>query len=168
MTRSAIYPGTFDPVTNGHVDLIRRGRSLFDNLVVAIARNPQKKPLFSAEERLAIANEALDGADGVETVIFDNLLIEFARSRGCKAIIRGLRAVSDFEYELQIALTNRKLHPEIETVFLAPSEPFIYLSSSIVKEIASYGGSVRDFVPQPVEGHLRAKFPLSKKASTPG
>jgi len=159
MTRSAIYPGTFDPITNGHVDLIRRGRSLFDRLVVAIARNPQKAPLFSAEERLLMAQKALEGEDGVETVIFDTLLIDFAESRGCQAIIRGLRAVSDFEYELQIALTNRKLHPEIETVFLAPSEPYIYLSSSIVKEIASYRGPVKDFVPAPVEERLREKFP---------
>ena len=159
MTRSAIYPGTFDPITNGHVDLIRRGRSLFDHLVVAIAGNPQKTPLFSVEERLLMAQKALQGKEGIEIVVFDTLLIEFARSRGCKAIIRGLRAVSDFEYELQIALTNRKLHPEIETVFLAPSEPYIYLSSSIVKEIASYRGPVADFVPAPVEEHLREKFP---------
>jgi pantetheine-phosphate adenylyltransferase len=159
MTRSAIYPGTFDPITNGHVDIIRRGRSLFDHLVVAIAGNPQKAPLFSAEERLLMAQKALQGKAGIEIVVFDTLLIEFARSRGCQAIIRGLRAVSDFEYELQIALTNRKLHPEIETVFLAPSEPYIYLSSSIVKEIASYRGPVADFVPSPVEEHLREKFP---------
>lgn len=159
MTRTAIYPGTFDPITNGHVDLIQRGRSLFDRLVVAIARNPQKTPLFSPEERLSMAQKALDGMGGVEPVVFDNLLIDFAQSRGCKAIIRGLRAVSDFEYELQIALTNRKLHPEIETIFLAPSETYIYLSSSIVKEIASYRGSVADFVPPPVEVRLREKFP---------
>jgi len=163
MTRSAIYPGTFDPITNGHVDIIRRGRSLFDRLVVAIAGNPQKVPLFSAEERLLMAQKALQGKEGIEIVVFDTLLIEFARSRGCKAIIRGLRAVSDFEYELQIALTNRKLHPEIETVFLAPSEPYIYLSSSIVKEIASYRGPVADFVPAPVEEHLREKFPGLQK-----
>jgi pantetheine-phosphate adenylyltransferase len=159
VTRSAIYPGTFDPITNGHVDLIQRGRSLFDRLVVAVARNPQKTPLFSAEERLVMAQKALQGAEGVEVVIFDNLLIEFAASQGCQAIIRGLRAVSDFEYELQIALTNRKLTPDIETVFLTPSEPYIYLSSSIVKEIARYSGPVEGFVPRPVVEHLRDKFP---------
>jgi pantetheine-phosphate adenylyltransferase len=159
MTRSAIYPGTFDPITNGHIDLIQRGRSLFDRLVVAVAKNPQKAPLFSAEERLLMARKALEKMEGVEPVIFDNLLIDFAQSQKCKAIIRGLRAVSDFEYELQIALTNRKLHPEIETVFLAPSEPYIYLSSSIVKEIASYRGPVECFVPAPVEARLREKYP---------
>lgn len=158
MTRSAIYPGTFDPITNGHVDLIQRGRSLFDRIVVAVARNPLKSPLFSAEERLVMAQKALRGKEGVEVVIFDNLLIEFAASQGCQAIIRGLRAVSDFEYELQIALTNRKLTPDIETVFLTPSEPYIYLSSSIVKEIARYGGPVEGFVPTPIEEHLRKKF----------
>jgi pantetheine-phosphate adenylyltransferase len=159
VTRSAIYPGTFDPITNGHVDLIQRGCSLFDHLVVAVARKPQKSPLFSAEDRLAMAQKATRGTAGVEVVIFDNLLIEFAATQGCQAIIRGLRAVSDFEYELQIALTNRKLNPDIETVFLAPSEPYIYLSSSIVKEIASYSGPVEGFVPAPVAEHLREKFP---------
>jgi pantetheine-phosphate adenylyltransferase len=163
VTRSAIYPGTFDPITNGHVDLVQRGRSLFDRIVVAVARNPQKSPLFSAEERLVMAQKALRGEEGVEVVIFDNLLIEFAASRGCQAIIRGLRAVSDFEYELQIALTNRKLTHDIETVFLTPSEPYIYLSSSIVKEIARYGGPVEGFVPKPVEEHLRKKFPGPKE-----
>jgi len=157
---SAIYPGTFDPITNGHIDLVERSRSLFDRLVVAIARNPQKAPLFSAEERLAMASEALRGVGGVEVGVFDDLLIHFARSRGCRAIIRGLRAVSDFEFELQIALMNRKMAPDLETVFLMPSKQYIYLSSSIVKEIASYRGPVADFVPPVVEAGLRKMYPL--------
>lgn len=160
MTRSAVYPGTFDPITKGHIDLIERGRELFDRLVVAVARNPLKAPLFTAEERMTMAQEALAKLEGVEVTVFDTLLIHFARDHGCRAIIRGLRAVSDFEYELQIALTNRKMSPDIETVFLTPSEPYIYLSSSIVKEIASYRGPVSDFVPEPVEMRLRGKFPL--------
>jgi len=163
MTRSAVYPGTFDPITNGHIDLIQRGRSLFDRLVVAIARNPQKVPLFALEERLDMARKALTGIGGVEVEVFDDLLIHFARVRDCRAIIRGLRAVSDFEYELQIALTNRKMDSGIETVFLAPAEQYIYLSSSIVKEIASYRGPVVDFVPAPVEAALREKFPPDRE-----
>ena len=163
MTRSAVYPGTFDPITNGHIDLIQRGRSLFDQLVVAIARNPQKAPLFTLEERLDMARKALAGIGGVEVEVFDDLLIHFARARDCRAIIRGLRAVSDFEYELQIALTNRKMDSGIETVFLAPAEQYIYLSSSIVKEIASYRGPVVDFVPAPVEAALREKYPPGRE-----
>jgi pantetheine-phosphate adenylyltransferase len=158
VTRSAIYPGTFDPITNGHVDLIKRGRSLFDRLVVAVARNPQKAPLFTADERLEMAREVLAGIEGVEICIFDELLINFAREKECRAIVRGLRAISDFEYELQIALTNRKMDPGLETVFLTPSKQYIYLSSSIVKEIASYGGPVGDFVPPPVEARLPSKY----------
>ncbi len=164
MTRSAIYPGTFDPITNGHVDLIRRGRRLFDRVVVAVASNPQKGPLFSARERLAMARAALADDPAIEVVPFDELLIELARRRGCSAILRGLRAVSDFEYELQIALTNRQMRPEVETVFLAPSIKYIYLSSRLVKEIASYGGPVAELVPPNVERRLRARF-RSKAAS---
>ena len=159
MTLSAIYPGTFDPITNGHVDLIKRGRFLFDRLVVAVARNPQKTPLFTADERVEMARDVLAGIEGVEVCMFDELLINFARKKECRAIVRGLRAVSDFEYELQIALTNRKMDPGIETVFLTPSKEYIYLSSSIVKEIASYGGPVGDFVPPAVEARLPSKYP---------
>ena len=158
MIRSAIYPGTFDPITNGHIDLVRRGSVRFDRLVVAIARNPQKGPLYPAKERLAMARAAVGGDPGIEVVLFDELLIDMARKLGCCAILRGLRAVSDFEYELQIALTNRDMRPEIETIFLAPSIHFIYLSSSIVKEIASYGGPVTALVPPGVEKRLRATF----------
>jgi pantetheine-phosphate adenylyltransferase len=158
MTRAAIYPGTFDPITNGHIDLIRRGSVRFDRLVVAIARNPLKGPLFTARERLAMARTALAGIPGVEPVLFDELLIELAARLDCPTILRGLRAVSDFEYELQIALTNRTMRPEIETVFLAPSIKYIYLSSSLVKEIASYGGPVSNLVPPAVERRLRQRF----------
>jgi len=158
MTRSAIYPGTFDPITNGHIDLIRRGRGLFDRVCVAVASNPQKGPLFGARDRLAMARTALRPLAGVEVVPFDELLIELAHRLGCTAILRGLRAVSDFEYELQIALTNRQMRPEVETVFLAPSIQYIYLSSRIVREIASYGGPIGELVPPNVERRLRARF----------
>ncbi len=158
MRRSGIYPGTFDPITNGHLDLIRRWRRVFDRVVVAVARNPKKGPLYPAKERLAMVREAVGDDPGVEVVFFDELLIDVARRHGCGAILRGLRAVSDFEYELQIALTNREMRPEIETVFLAPSIRYIYLSSSIVKEIASYGGPVAGLVPAGVEKRLRATF----------
>jgi pantetheine-phosphate adenylyltransferase len=158
MRRSGIYPGTFDPITNGHLDLIRRWSTVFDRVVVAVARNPQKGPLYTAKERLAMARDAVDGIPGVEVKLFDELLIDFAGRHDCIAILRGLRAVSDFEYELQIALTNRQMRPEIETVFLAPSIKYIYLSSSIVKEIASYGGPVSALVPPGVEKRLRATY----------
>jgi pantetheine-phosphate adenylyltransferase len=159
LKRSAVYPGTFDPITRGHIDLMERSCRLFDRLVVAIARNPQKKPLFTAEERLEMARESLAHIDCVEVVIFDTLLIDLARDQGCRAIVRGLRAISDFEYELQIALLNRKMAPDLETVFLTPSYKYVYLSSSIVKELATYRGDVADFVPPPVEKRLREKFP---------
>jgi pantetheine-phosphate adenylyltransferase len=167
MMRSAIYPGTFDPITNGHIDLVRRGSERFDRLVVAIARNPGKRPLFTAKERLAMAREALRGMAGIEILLFDELLIDFAARLGCSTILRGLRAVSDFEYELQIALTNRKMRPEIETVFLAPSIRYIYLSSSLVKEIASYGGPVADLVPPVVERRLRQRYGPAAPAHFP-
>jgi pantetheine-phosphate adenylyltransferase len=158
MRRSGIYPGTFDPITNGHLDLIRRWSTVFDRVVVAVARNPQKGPLYPAKVRLAMARDAVEGIPGVEVMLFDELLIDFAGKHDCIAILRGLRAVSDFEYELQIALTNRQMRPEIETIFLAPSIRYIYLSSSIVKEIASYGGPVSALVPPGVEKRLRATY----------
>ena len=167
MKRSGIYPGTFDPITNGHLDLIRRWSAVFDRVVVAVARNPQKGPLYPAKERLAMARDAVDGIPGVEVVLFDELLIDFARRHDCIAILRGLRAVSDFEYELQIALTNRQMRPEIETIFLAPSIKYIYLSSSIVKEIASYDGPVSALVPPGVEKRLRATYGTRSPSPSP-
>lgn len=166
MTRSAIYPGTFDPITNGHIDVIQRGLFLFDRLLVAIVRKPEKTPLFSAEERLEMAQAILSNTSGVEITIFDGLLIQFSRKQGCNVIIRGLRAISDFEYELQIALTNRAMDPKIETVFLLPSKENIYLASRMVKEIASYGGPVRNFVKPIVERRLRDKFPTPPTSGT--
>jgi pantetheine-phosphate adenylyltransferase len=168
MMRSAIYPGTFDPITNGHLYLIRRWRAVFDRVVVAVARNPQKGPLYSAKDRLVMAREAVAGDPGIEVVLFDELLIDVARKLGCGAILRGLRAVSDFEYELQIALTNRQMRPEIETIFLAPSIKYIYLSSSIVKEIASYGGPVDALVPPGVAKRLQATFRARGASRGPG
>ena len=167
MKRSGIYPGTFDPITNGHLDLIRRWRTVFDRVVVAVARNPKKGPLYPAKVRLAMAREAVGDDPGVEVVYFDELLIDAALTHGCTAILRGLRAVSDFEYELQIALTNRKMRPEIETVFLAPSLRYIYLSSSLVKEIASYGGPVAELVPPGVERRLRQRYGPPAPAHAP-
>lgn len=161
----AIYPGTFDPVTFGHLDLIERGRSIFGELIVAIARNEPKAPLFSADERLEMLRESLGKVEGVVVEIFDSLLIHYARSKGAGVILRGLRAVSDFEYELQIALTNRKLVPQIETVFMMPSKKYIYLSSRVVREIAAYGGPVDDFVPPPVARRLQERFAEVRKGS---
>ncbi|MFA6471807.1 MAG: pantetheine-phosphate adenylyltransferase [Candidatus Latescibacterota bacterium] len=157
----AIYPGTFDPITRGHMDVITRAIRIFDRLVVAIAENPAKKPLFTFEERINLAQRVVAGmedCDRVQVVGFENLTVEFARSVGAIAIIRGLRAVSDFEYELQIALTNRKLALDIESVFLMPSVEYIYLSSSIVKQVAKHGGDVRNFVPDIVMEKLQEKF----------
>lgn len=154
----AIYPGTFDPITYGHLDLIERGLSMFQELVVAISRNEPKTPLFSAEDRLEMVREAAGQPPGLTVEIFDTLLINFTARKKAQVILRGLRAVSDFEYELQIALTNRELAPKIETVFMMPSKKYIYLSSRIVREIAAYGGPVEEFVPPPVQRRLQALF----------
>ncbi|MCH7760356.1 pantetheine-phosphate adenylyltransferase [candidate division TA06 bacterium] len=156
--RTAIYPGTFDPITNGHLDVIRRCLSLFDRVVVAVAHREEKDPLFSVEERVEILKESLEKMKRVEVDQFDGLLVEYAKKKGAKAIIRGLRAVSDFEYEFQMALMNRRLDASIETVFLTPSEQHIFLSSSLVKEVVSLGGDVGGMVPQEVERRLREKF----------
>ena len=154
----AIYPGSFDPLTNGHLDVIERGRKIFDRLVVGILKNPHKQPLFTSEERKAMIEEAVKPFSNVEVEIFDGLLVNFARERGCQVILRGLRAISDYEYETQIALINRKMAPEIETLFLPTSTEFSYLNSTIVKEIASFGGCIRGLVPPVVEKKLRDKF----------
>ncbi len=146
MTVTAIYPGTFDPITNGHSDLIARGAKLFGRVIVAVAASPKKTPVFSLEERVELARQVLVGLDNVEVCGFDNLLAHYARERQARVILRGLRAVSDFEYEFQLAGMNRRLEPEIETVFLTAADSYAYISSSLVKEIASLGGDVGDFV----------------------
>lgn len=157
MRRHAIYPGSFDPVTLGHVDIVGRCVPLFDRVTVAVAENPSKAPLFSVEERLDMLREALAGMEGVEVTSFDGLLVSFARGRRAGAIIRGLRAVSDFEFELQMALMNRFLAGEIETVFLMPSQEYTYLSSSIVKAVSRAGGDVSALVPEGVVKRLKQR-----------
>ena len=156
--KRAIYPGSFDPVTNGHLDVIGRARKLFDEIVVAVAYNDEKQPLFSLEERLSLLHQALDKIDNVRVAQFDGLLVEFAVAQKASAVIRGLRAVSDFEFEFQMALMNRKLENNVETIFLMPKEEYTYLSSRLVKEIARLGGNVSDFVPRAVAEALGGKF----------
>ncbi|MGC8594791.1 MAG: pantetheine-phosphate adenylyltransferase [Candidatus Kryptoniota bacterium] len=153
--RIAIYPGTFDPVTNGHIDVINRASRLFDKVIVCVAVNTSKAPLFTGEERAEMIRDAVSDLNNVEVEEFDGLLVEFARKKKAIAIVRGLRAVSDFEYEFQMALTNRKLDEEVDTVFLMPHEKYTYLNSTIVREIASFGGDVSQFVPAMVERKLR-------------
>ena len=153
----AIYPGSFDPVTNGHLDLIERGAKIFDRLIVAVLQNLEKEPLFGARERLEMLREVTQKWPNVEIDIFDGLLMDYARQKKAQVILRGIRAISDYEYELQMALMNRKLEPNIETVFMMPAETYSYLSSRLVREIARLGGSVRDLVPPIVQERLRAK-----------
>jgi pantetheine-phosphate adenylyltransferase len=165
MARTIIYPGSFDPITNGHLDLVQRAQSLFDEVIVAVSRNSAKNPIFTVEERVVLVKEATSAfARPVEVTTFDGLLVDFAKNRGACAILRGLRAISDFEFEFQLALTNRHLSPQIETVFLMPRESYTYLSSSIVKEICSLDGPVSDFVPAHVEKALKAKYAARRKA----
>jgi pantetheine-phosphate adenylyltransferase len=156
--RRAIYPGSFDPVTNGHLDVIERARKLFDEVIVAVANNDEKQPLFSLEERLGLLRETAGKIDKVRIAQFKGLLVEFARAEDAGAVIRGLRAVSDFEFEFQMALMNRKLDAAVETIFLMPKEEYTYLSSRIVKEIARLGGDVSSFVPRCVAKALTRKF----------
>ena len=153
-----LYPGTFDPITNGHTDLVRRAAQLFDEVVVAVAANPQKKMLFNHKERVELARAVLADMKGVRVVGFDNLLVDFVRSQGGRVILRGLRAVSDFEFEFQLAGMNRRLAPEIETVFMTPSEQETFISASLIKEIASLGGNVAGFVDTRVAAALAAKM----------
>jgi pantetheine-phosphate adenylyltransferase len=147
MSVTAVYPGTFDPFTNGHGDLLRRAARLFPRLILAVARNPQKSPLFTLEERLAIARQAIADVPEVEIDTFDMLTVDYVRSKGAQVIVRGVRAVSDFEFEFAMALMNRKIAEEIETVFLMPNQAYTYLSSRLVKEVALLGGNVDDLVP---------------------
>jgi pantetheine-phosphate adenylyltransferase len=154
----AIYPGSFDPLTNGHLDLIERGSKIFDELIVSILRNSEKDPLFTLEERLEMLQEMVKHYDNVRVEAFEGLLVDYAMQKKAKAVLRGIRAISDYEYELQMALMNRKLQPQLETVFMMPAEAYSYLSSRLVKEIFRLGGSVRGLVPELVEQRLREKF----------
>jgi pantetheine-phosphate adenylyltransferase len=156
--RRAIYPGSFDPVTNGHLDVAERARKLFDEVIVSVAHNDEKQALFSLEERLDLLRQSFGKIDNVRIAHFDGLLVEFAAAQKVQAVIRGLRAVSDFEFEFQMALMNRKLQGSVETIFLMPKEEFTYLSSRLVKEIARLGGDVSEFVPAAVAKALAKKF----------
>ena len=156
--RRAIYPGSFDPVTNGHLDVIERARKLFDEVIVAVADNDEKQPLFSLKDRLNLLSDTAGKIDNVRIAEFKGLLVDFARQEEAGAVIRGLRAVSDFEFEFQMALMNRKLDGAVETIFLMPKEEYTYLSSRIVKEIARLGGDVSRFVPACVVKALKTKF----------
>jgi len=158
MKVAAIYPGTFDPMTNGHADLVRRAVDLFDEVVVAVAANPDKNPLFTLEERVALARASLAGVERMRVVGFGNLLVECAREYKAHVILRGLRAVSDFEFEFQLAGMNRRLSPDIETVFLTPSEQEMFISASLVKQVARLGGDVSAFVHPTVVAALRDKL----------
>jgi len=158
MCEKAIYPGTFDPITYGHIDLIKRALSVVSEVVVAVAHNPEKKPLFSVKERIEMVKEATKDLDNVIIEDFNSLIVDFARSKKIHVIIRGLRMLSDFEYEFQMALTNRRLAPDVETIFLMPSESYSYLSSRLLKETASLGADLSNFIPDFVEKELKKKF----------
>lgn len=169
---TAIYPGTFDPPTNGHLDLIERGGKIFDKLIVAILRNAEKEPLFSLAERQEMLEAMTARYDNVEIDIFEGLLVEYAMQHEAQAVLRGIRAVSDYEYELQMAMMNRRLDPQLETVFMMPAEKYSYVSSRLIKEIFMLGGSVRGLVPELVEDRLRDKVKGTKtgaaRARKPG
>jgi pantetheine-phosphate adenylyltransferase len=154
----AIYPGSFDPLTNGHLDLIERGSKIFDELIVAILRNPEKDPLFSLGERREMLKSMTERWDNVQVDTFEGLMVDYAVKVKATAVLRGIRAISDYEYELQMALMNRKLEPRLETVFMMPAEAYSYLSSRLVREIAQLGGSIKGLVPESVEQSLRAKL----------
>lgn len=158
MCQRAIYPGSFDPLTYGHIDLIKRATEIFSEVIVAVARNPQKKPLFTLKKRVDMLKKATKGVKGVIVTDFDGLVVDYARKEKVKIIIRGLRMISDFEYEFQMALTNRKLSPDIETIFLMPQESYSYLSSRLLKEAASLGADLSCFVPDYVEKALEKKL----------
>ena len=157
MPTLAVYPGSFDPLTNGHVDIITRGARIFDRIIVAILINAEKAPLFSMEERLKITREVFKDLPNVEVDTFDGLLVDYVEGRGAQVIVRGLRAVSDFEFEFQMALMNRRLNGKIETVFMMPAEQYSYISSRLIKEVFSLGGRVHGLVPDTVEERLRQK-----------
>jgi pantetheine-phosphate adenylyltransferase len=156
--RIAVYPGTFDPITNGHTDLVSRAARVFSKVIIAIAESPHKKPLFSLQERIELTKHEMSHLDNVEVVGFSNLLVEFVQQIGASVIIRGLRAVSDFEYEFQLASMNRHIAPSVETMFLTPDEDYSFISSSLVKEVARLDGDVSEFVCQEVQQAMRARF----------
>jgi pantetheine-phosphate adenylyltransferase len=162
MKRTAIYPGSFDPLTNGHLDVIQRAAKLFDRVIVAVAQNEGKHPLFTQAERVALVKRAVTKLPNVETDSFSTLLVEYVAAQKAQAIVRGLRAVSDFEFEFQLALMNRKLDEKIETIFMMPKDTYTFLSSRIVKEIARLGGDVRPFVPPHVQLALKKKLKSGK------
>lgn len=165
--RTAIYPGSFDPLTNGHLDVVRRAAKLFDRIVIAVAENESKQPLFTLAERVALVKKAVAHLPNVQTDSFNGLLVDYARQRKAKAIVRGLRAVSDFEFEFQLALMNRKLDENIETIFMMPKDTYTFLSSRIVKEIARLGGDVSAFVPANVQAALLQKLAPQKTSRRP-
>ena len=156
--RTAIYPGSFDPLTNGHLDVIQRAAKLFDRIIVAVAKNESKHPMFSLAERVGLVKKAVAGLSNVEADSFDGLLVEYVAAKKARAIVRGMRAVSDFEFEFQLALMNRKLDENIETIFMMPKDTYTFLSSRIVKEIARLGGDISQFVPPNVQAGLQKKF----------
>lgn len=158
MTRRAVYPGSFDPITNGHVNIVQRGLKIFDGIIIAVLENPKKTPLFSTGERTEMIHHIFRNQEEIEVKAFDGLLVDFARSHNAKILIRGLRAISDFEYEFQMALMNRKLDPDIETFFMMPNLDYSFLSSNLVKEVSMLGGCLEGLVPEEIEHKLRDKF----------
>lgn len=160
--KSAIYPGTFDPITNGHLSIVNRALTIFDKLIIAILNNPQKEPLFTLEERIDMIKESLNGAQNVEIDTFDGLLVDYAVQKRANVILRGLRALSDFEYEFQMALMNRKLNRDVQSIFLMTDYKWFYISSTIIKEAASLGGDTSGLVPEIVDRRLKEKFNFAK------
>ena len=167
MCQKAIYPGSFDPLTYGHIDIIRRARKIFDTVVVAVAHNSRKKPLFSLEERVQMLKEVTSGIDGVIIDDFDGLVVDYARKNNIGVIIRGIRMLSDFEYEFQMALTNRKLSQDVETIFLMPSEQYSYFSSRLIKETAELGAELSAFVPPEIQSRLKEKLKIKRSTDEP-
>ncbi len=155
--RKAVYPGSFDPITNGHIDIIQRGLKIFDNILIAVLENPNKRPLFTTKERVKMVQEVFSDQKNVEVKSFHGLLVRFARENNANVVMRGLRAISDFEYEFQLALMNRKLDPEIETFFMMPNVKYSFLSSNLVKEVSMLGGCLKGLVPEAIEARLKNK-----------